>query len=340
MVTDVQFQLALSRFLREDSTVRAMVAASESGRPAVEAIGAGLLAQFGGRVRPTGVRKQIGRLVRPIMESQGFEPHRRRQPAKGVLFTAGTVYRPESLSVFPVLDRHNIDLPEHVIQRELHRATEGAIGNPPFVSWHRRVDWDVLVSGSPPREKPERLRAFVTALDHELQQQAYRRDTAMPSKQLRTEDRRHLGLDELSQRQPCRHLTRVRTAFKVGALYATGITVRETARLLDVDGGTVMDWVDRRCLYKAPIGQAQPPRLPLFQFDVDGLVPKVQEVLPRLSASMHPVGVFNWFTGPNPDLALKETDFEPTSPRDWLRRGYATGPVCRLAAAVPLGIAA
>lgn len=340
MVADIQFHLALSRFLREDSTVRAMVAASESGRPAVEAIGAGLLTEFGDRVRPNGVRQRIGRLVRPIMESQGFEPHPhpKRRRSRCAPFSSGTVYRP--LSISAVLHRYGIDLPDHVIQRELQHAAQCVIGNPPFFPPRQRVDWNSLTATSQPDEPPEPLRTFIAAMNHELLQQANRRSGGLPNQQLKAEDRRRLRLDDLSQRQPYRHLPRVRTALIVGALYATGVTIGETARLLDFDERKVSNWVKNRRLYGTPIGLAKPTRLALFQFDGDGLVPKVEDVLPVLDAAMHPVGVFNWFTRPNPDLALEQTHFEPTSPRDWLRRRYASGPVCRLAAAVPLGIAA
>jgi len=60
----------------------------------------------------------------------------------------------------------------------------------------------------------------------------------------------------------------------------------------------------------------------------------MENVLPRLDAAIHPVGVFNWFTSPNPDLGLEESGFEPTSPRDWLLRRHSPEPVCRLAASV------
>ena len=339
MVADIQFNHALSQFLAEYANVQAMVAASDAGRPAVEAIGAPLLGQFGDRVRPEPIRQRIGQLVRPIMESQGFEPYKRK-PANCVLFTSGTVYRAEPRSISAALNRYDIDLPDDVIRRELRAAAESAIGNPPFVSPNQRIDWSVLVSASPRHEPREPLRAFVTAMGHELRQQECRRTTAKPNKQLSVEDRRRLGLDDLNQRQPIRHLPRVRTALKVGALYATGFTIHETARMLDFDERTVLDWTESRLLYGTPIGPARPTRLALFQFDADGLVPKVQNILPLLNSAIHPVGVFNWFTHPNPDLALDETNFEPTSPRDWLRHRYSAEPVCRLAATVPVGIAA
>ena len=340
MLADIQFHLALGQFLREDSTVGAMVAASEAGRPAVEAIGAALLRQFGDSVQPNPVKQRIGRIVRRIMESEGFEPHKRRQAAKCVLFTAGTVYRPAPPSIAAVLDHYGIDLPDDVIQREVLDATAHVVGDPPFVSATRRLDWTLMTATAPDHKLGPPLRAFVTAVNHELWQQDCRRNAALPDNQLTVEDRQRLGLDNLNVEQPHRSLPRVRTALRAGALCATGFTLGETAQLLDSDQSTVSAWVRRRRLYRTPIAQSALVRLPLFQFDADGLVPKVEAVLPLLDAAIHPVGVFNWFTRPNPDLALQQTFFEPTSPRDWLLRHYPSKAVCRLAAAVPVGIAA
>ena len=111
MPADIHFEQALSDFLADESTVRVMVAASEAGRPAVEAIGSDLLRVFGDRVRPNPVKQHIGRLVRPIMESHGFEPYKRRRQVKSTLFMAGTVYRRESEPIISVLARHGFKPP-------------------------------------------------------------------------------------------------------------------------------------------------------------------------------------------------------------------------------------
>ena len=80
-------------------------------------------------------------------------------------------------------------------------------------------------------------------------------------------------------------------------------------------------------------------RLPLFQFDADALVPKVGNIIPALQRR-HPLrGRLQMVTSPNPDLALEQTSYEPTSPRDWLRH-HPTEPLRWLAATVPVGAAA
>ncbi len=66
MAVDQPLEREISEFLRQDSTIDAMVDASDRGRPAVEAIDTELLQRFGNRVRPVPARQRIGRLVRPI----------------------------------------------------------------------------------------------------------------------------------------------------------------------------------------------------------------------------------------------------------------------------------
>ena len=78
-------------------------------------------------------------------------------------------------------------------------------------------------------------------------------------------------------------------------------------------------------------------RLPLFQFDDDRLLPGVGEVFSRLDWTVHPVGVYNWFVNPDPDLQIDE-DQAPISPRDWLRSGRSPEPVAELASALGKGL--
>lgn len=335
MPADIQLERALSEFLADESTVRMMVAASEAGRPAVEPIGSDLLREFGDRVRPNPVKQQIGRLVRPIMQSHGFEPHKRRRHVKSTLFTAGTVYRRHPEPIVAVLARHGFHVPVDAVRREICEVAQNVVGDPPFVS-RPRVNWARLLGTAPaPQHLQHILLAFSTALDHELTEQGGRRLEALPKHQLTAAQRQRLGLTHLhDDRQNACLSSRLRSAFTFGALCATGFTLPETARLLRSDERTVSDLVKKRSLYITPPAPALPTRLPLFQFHSRGLVPNVENVLPRLDVAIHPVGVFNWFTSPSPDLALKQSDYEPTSPRDWLLHRYSSEPVCRLAASV------
>lgn len=333
MPADIPLEQAISEFLGDESTVRLMVAASEAGRPAVEAIGSDLLRQFGDRVRPNPVKQQIGRLVRPIMESHGFEPYKRRWHTKSTLFTAGTVYRRQRNSILSVLARHGFHVPVDAVRRELCEVAKNVGGDPPFVR-RPRGDWSQLLDPSPaPHDLQHVQTAFSTALDHELSEQAQRRLQALPNHQLTGPQRQRLAQFHREGQNGCLPST-LRSALTFGALCATGFTLPETAQLLRSNQDTVSSMVKKRHLYTASPTPAAPTRLPLFQFHSQGLVPKVEKVLPRIDAAIHPVGVFNWFISPNPDLALEQTGFEPTSPRDWLLHCHPTEPVCRLAASV------
>ncbi len=335
MSTDIQFERALSDFLTSDSTVRVMVAASEAGRPAIEAIGSDLLRHFGDRVRPNPVKQRIGRLVRPIMKRHGFEPHKSRRYAKSKLFTAGTVYRRQPEPIIAVLKRHGLDFPPEAVRREICKAAQSVVGDPPFVA-RPPVDWSQFLETAPaPSNQQQALLAFTTALDYELCEQAQRRNEAVPNHQLTAHERQHFGLahPHPNSQNGCLP-ARLRSALKFGVLCATGFTLPETARLLNSDEHTLSNMVGKRSLYVAPPTPAVPTRLPLFQFHSRGLVPGMKNILPRLDAAIHPVGVFNWFTSPHPDLALRQSGFEPTSPRDWLLHRYSSEPVCRLAASV------
>lgn len=335
MSAEAQFERALSEFLDDESTVRAMVAASEAGRPAVEAIGSDLLRQFGDRVRPNSVKQHIGRLIRPIMESQGFERDKPRH-AESPLFTDGMVYRRQVEPIFFVLEKHGFQASADAVRREVWEATQNVLGDPPFVE-RPRVDWPRFLLESAPAlyDQLEVRLAFSSALDHELRQQARRRQDVVLNQQLTAEQRRRLGLahHQVERQDGCLP-SRVRSALTFGALCATGFTLPETARLLDFDERVVSNLIKERHLYVPPSVPKVSRRIPLFQFQSDGLVPKVEKVLPRLDATIHPIGVFNWFTSPNPDLAVQQSDFEPTSPRNWLLHHHSLEPVCRLAASV------
>ena len=356
MAVDQPLEREIFEFLRQDSTIDAMVDASDRGRPAVEAIDTELLERFGDRVRPVRARQRIGRLVRPIMESRGLVPTR-KQRTSSRLFTSGTVYGrsmpdrvselllgrpniPLSLSITTMLSKHHVDVPAPDVYRELNAAIEMVAGNRrhvlPFSSllWHTRPD---AIAREPDAGA---VKILVVTIDTALAGAAYRRNATLPDSQLTPQQLEALRADLPAVERTASPIdARVRTAFKYGALCATGLTKERAARQLCRDRAQVDGWVRSRKLYSLPIGGSVRPRLPLFQFDDDvaDLVPHVTEVFPALDPDLHPVGVFNWFTSPNPDLAKPPTEFEPISPRDWLLRKYPPEPVYRLATAVSGG---
>ena len=327
----------ITSFLAKDGIVDAMISASEHGRPAVEAIDDALIRRFGDVVEANAVKQRIGRLVRPVMEARGFLPIKRRCPAKSVLFTAGTVYG-LSPPIMEVLDKHGIDASVDDVSREIQSAIEMVGGNRPFAERSIEFAWKEHsnIALAPP-EGPVGI--FGHAVDQALEDAAAKRDAAVPDSQLTSAQL------ALMRRQGSANAPTVasidplaKTAFKLGALYATALTPSRAARLLDRDCDRVEEWVRERRLYGLPLGNGKVGRLPLFQFDDGGrLLPHVTQVFPKLDRTIHPVGVFNWFTSPNPDLVTRQTDFEAVAPRDWLTRGYRPGPISRLAGTLAVG---
>lgn len=121
-----------------------------------------------------------------------------------------------------------------------------------------------------------------------------------------------------------------RTVAEYAALLATAWPAPQAARWLGVDASRVRQRLARRSLYGIKLAGGW--RLPAFQFDAPPpgrLVPGIERVLPRLDPALHPVGVYRWFTQPNPDLVVAG---EPVSPLDWLRTGGNPAEAAALAA--------
>jgi hypothetical protein len=126
-----------------------------------------------------------------------------------------------------------------------------------------------------------------------------------------------------------------RTAAKYTSLVATALTVNQAAARLGVNPSRIRQQLLDHTIYGIKVAHSW--RLPLFQFDDDRLLPGVGDVFSRLDWTVHPVGVYNWFVNPDPDLQTDE-DQAPLSPRDWLRSGRSPELVAELAAALGKGL--
>ena len=177
------------------------------------------------------------------------------------------------------------------------------------------------------------------AVDQTLEQAYKRSESAVPDSQLSAAELALIRLKEPGGGSPATTMDpRVRTAFKFGALCATSLTAAQTARLLHHRHRWVHAAVRTHRLYSLGFAQDDMRWLPLFQLDDTGsLIPHVADVFPQLDENIHPVGVFNWFTSPNPDLTQSSRGFEPISPRDWLLHQYSPKPVTQLAAGLAVG---
>ena len=338
MAIDFGLERDISRFLEKESTVATMIDASKRGRPAVEAIDQHLLDCFGNRVRPNKTRQHIGRLIRPLLEAKGYVPAKRRQSARSVLFTSGTVY---SRPIMAILGSHSIDLPSKETSQRIQLAIDKVVrmSHPAMLKTHFAWSRQSRIAEVPPTPT-EPLHRFAAAIEQTLEQADARRESAIPDSQLTAKQISLLRLAAPPPKMATGPTERcVSTAFKYGALCATSLTVAESAHLLPHQRNRwIQTCITKRRLYSlAPTGHAAHV-LPIFQFGNPGhLVPHVTSVFPQLDEAIHPVGVFNWFTSPNPDLSSPATGFEPLSPRDWLLREHPPDPVTQLAATLAVG---
>ena len=330
MAIDIGLEHALSNFLAKDSTVAAMVEASKRGRPAVEAIDQNLLDYFGDRVHPNTTKQRVGRLIRPLMEAKGYSPAIRGQRARSALFASGTVY---SRPIMAILRSHNVDLSPEAVGHEIQLAIDKVAPTSKIhFAWSRQPRIAEVLPTGP-------LRPFATVVEQTLEKADQRRESSIPDSQLTATQRSllHLAAPPVSAARPMD--PRVGTAFKYAALWATSLTAAETAsRLSHHRSRWVHACMRERRLYSLAFTGDVARRLPLFQLGHPGrLVPHVANVFPQLDDAIHPVGVFNWFTSPNPDLAARSTGFKPVSPRDWLLHEYPAAPVAQLAATLAVG---
>jgi excisionase family DNA binding protein len=118
-------------------------------------------------------------------------------------------------------------------------------------------------------------------------------------------------------------------ALEFAALRSTALTTRQAAARLGVNDSRVRQRLADRALYGIKVGDEW--RLPIFQFERDGLVPNIDRVLSRLDQNLSALAVFRWLTSPNPDLESAQTNDVPVSPIAWLKLGLDPEQVIALA---------
>jgi len=149
------------------------------------------------------------------------------------------------------------------------------------------------------------------------------------SPRLESDGLKDIGLDFIKRDGVSQRLSS-RLENKLDALLHSCLTAEDVARKLEVDPACVEAWLasEHRTLYgiQAPSGW----RVPAFQLTDDGLLPGIEQVIPRLHPDLHPVAFAQWFQNSNPDLV--EAEGVALSPREWLRRGHRPACVATLAA--------
>jgi hypothetical protein len=125
------------------------------------------------------------------------------------------------------------------------------------------------------------------------------------------------------------------TRVELELMLRTSATLEAAARELKVSTGRLRQRLSPqvRTLYGIKVG-GRAWRLPRFQFAKKGrLVRNLDQVLPNIRATAHPLSVNAWFTSPHQDLVVGDEDTRVT-PLAWLEAGYDPALVARLAAEV------
>lgn len=117
-------------------------------------------------------------------------------------------------------------------------------------------------------------------------------------------------------------------ATEFGAILATSLSATQAGeRLGGVTAVRVRQMIRERSLYALRLEGRW--RIPVFQFQDEGLVPNIVAVNPMLPRTLDPVSVLRWYTRPDPELEIPGGDV--LSPLDWLRAGMDPAPVVKLA---------
>ena len=117
-------------------------------------------------------------------------------------------------------------------------------------------------------------------------------------------------------------------ATEFGAILATSLSaIRAGERLGGVTAVRVRQMIRERSLYAVRLEGRW--RIPIFQFQDEGLVPNIVAVNPALPPTLDPVSVLRWYTRPDPELESAGGDV--LSPLDWLRAGLDPATVVRIA---------
>ena len=117
-------------------------------------------------------------------------------------------------------------------------------------------------------------------------------------------------------------------ATEFGAILATSLSAARTGeRLGGITAVRVRQMIRERSLYALRLEGRW--RIPIFQFQDEGLVPNIVAVNPILPRTLDPVSVLRWYTRPDPELEIPSGDV--LSPLDWLRAGMDPATVVSLA---------
>ena len=172
-----------------------------------------------------------------------------------------------------------------------------------------------------PEALNEALRRAIESMHRTLY--APSRDELTPS-ELALLDRAGVDVEE----HPDRKDPMMVYATEFGAILATSLSAtRAGERLGGVTAVRVRQMIRERSLYALRLEGRW--RIPIFQFQDEGLVPNIVAVNPVLPRTLDPVSVLRWYTRPDPEL--EATGGDVLCPLDWLRAGMDPALVVKLA---------
>ena len=108
-------------------------------------------------------------------------------------------------------------------------------------------------------------------------------------------------------------------AVRFAALVEHSLSVEEVATKLRVTPGRVHQMITSRDLYSFRVDARR--LVPGFQIRDGRLIPNIAQVNKALPATMHPLGIFNWYHRENVDLYIDDEQKECLTPLEWLEEG-------------------
>ena len=108
-------------------------------------------------------------------------------------------------------------------------------------------------------------------------------------------------------------------AVRFAALVERSLSAEQVAAQLEVTPGRVHQMLSSRDLYSFRLDARR--LIPGFQIRDGKLIPNIAQVNKALPATMHPLGVFNWYHQKNVDLYIDDRQAACLTPLEWLAEG-------------------
>ena len=108
-------------------------------------------------------------------------------------------------------------------------------------------------------------------------------------------------------------------AVRFAALVEHSLTAEEVAAQLKVTAGRVHQMISSRDLYSFRLDARR--LVPGFQIRSGRLIPNIAQVNKALPATIHPLGIFNWYHRENVDLYIDDEQEVCLTPLEWLAEG-------------------